>query len=289
MGGLQGRTIIILEARMPSEMAGLVERHGGRAINAPALREVPLPMRQQVADFIDTVCSGNVEMVIFLTGVGARALLAAAETLGKRAELLQALTETKVVCRGPKPVAVMRANNVPMDLIAPEPHTSEILVDSIRAKGWDLQGKTVALQHYGEINTYLRAELAGMGANVMEVSLYEWALPEDTAPLEAAIQTMIEGRADAVAFTTQSQVRHLFQVADRMGLKDDLKAALRNCVAVAPVGPVCVRALAEEDIASHVVPEHPKMGHLVLALADHFGNMDASGHNGPPASEKRGL
>ena len=287
MAGLQGRTIVILEARMPSEMAGLIERHGGRAINAPALREIPLPLSQETADFIDTVCSGAVEMVVFLTGVGARALLAAAETLGKRTELLQALTETKVVCRGPKPVAVMRANNVPMDLIAPEPHTSEVLVDAILDKGWNLQGKTVALQHYGEVNTYLRAELTGMGANVMEISLYEWALPEDTAPLEAAIQTMIEGSADAVAFTTQSQVRHLFQVADRMGLKDDLKTALRNRIAVAPVGPVCVRALAEEDIASHVVPEHPKMGHLVLALADHFGNSDASGHAPPP--EKQGL
>ena len=289
MGGLQGRTIVILEARMPSEMAGLIERHGGRAISAPALREVPLPLGQETAVFIDTLGSGAVEMVIFLTGVGARALLAAAETLGKREKLLQALTETKVVCRGPKPVAVMRANNVPIDLIAPEPHTSEVLVDAILDKGWDLQGKTVALQHYGEVNTYLRAELARMGANVIEISLYEWALPEDTAPVEAAIQTMIEGRADAVAFTTQSQVRHLFQVADRMGLKADLKTALRNRVAVAPVGPVCVRALTEEDIASHVVPEHPKMGHLVLALADYFTKRDASGHNGPPPPEKRGL
>jgi uroporphyrinogen-III synthase len=270
---------------MPSEMASLIERHGGQAISAPALREVPLPLRQETADFIDTLCSGTVEMVVFLTGVGARALLAAAETLGKQTELLHALTETKVVCRGPKPVAVMRANNVPMDLIAPEPHTSEVLVDAILAKGWDLRGKTVALQHYGEVNTYLRAELAGMGANVTEISLYEWALPEDTAPLEAAIQTMIEGHADAVAFTTQSQVRHLFQVADRMGLKDELKTALHNRVAVAPVGPVCARALTEEGITSHVVPEHPKMGHLVLALADYFTNEPALPRAATPSPE----
>jgi uroporphyrinogen-III synthase len=178
---------------------------------------------------------------------------------------------------------------VPVDLVAPEPHTSEVLVDAIRAKGWNLQGKTVALQHYGEVNTYLRAELAGMGANVMEISLYEWALPEDTAPLEAAIQTMIKGHTDAVAFTTQSQVRHLLQVADRMGLKDDLKTALRNRVAVAPVGPVCARALTEEDIASHVVPEHPKMGHLVLALADYFTDAAAPARAVTPSPETQGL
>ena len=88
--------------------------------------------------------------------------------------------------------------------------------------------------------------------------------------MEDAIRTMIEGRADAIAFTTQSQVRHLFQVADQIGLKDALKDAMRDKIVVAPVGPICVRALAQEGITPHVVPQHPKMGPLVLAIAEHF-------------------
>ena len=126
-----------------------------------------------------------------------------------------------------------------------------------------------------------------MGAKVMEISLYEWALPEDTEPLECAIRAIIKGHTDAVAFTTQSQVRHLLLVADRLGMKDALKVALNNRVVVAPVGPICVRALRDEGIASHVIPEHPKMGHLVVALANHFTNMDTSIDSDPPPTLPR--
>ena len=275
MADLDGRSVVVLESRMPSQLAKLFERHGGRAISAPALREVPLSLSPEVTHVIDEVCAGEVEMVIFLTGVGAKALLNAADSQDKLAKLLRGLNETKIVCRGPKPVAVMRANSVHVDLVAPTPFTSEFMIASIRSQGWDLRGKTVALQHYGEINAYVKAELSGMGAKVLEVSLYEWALPENVAPLEGAIRAMIEGSVDAIAFTTQSQVRHLFQIADRMGLKDALKDSMREKLVVAPVGPVCVRALANEGIIPHVVPKHPKMGPLVLAIADHFARGNA--------------
>lgn len=275
MADLEGRSVVVLESRMPSQLAKLFERHGGRAISAPALREVPLSLSPEVTHVIDEVCAGEVEMVIFLTGVGAKALLNAADSQDKLVKLLRGLNETKIVCRGPKPVAVMRANSVHVDLVAPTPFTSEFMIASIRSQGWDLQGKTVALQHYGEINAYVKAELSGMGAKVLEVSLYEWALPENVAPLEDAIRAMIQGSVDAIAFTTQSQVRHLFQIADRMGLKDALKDSMREKLVVAPVGPVCVRALASEGIIPHVVPNHPKMGPLVLAIADHFARGNA--------------
>ena len=270
MAGLQGRTLVTLEARMPSELAGLIERHGGRAVSAPAMREAPLPDRPEVTAFVDAICEGRVEAVVFLTGVGARAVIGAADALGKRDVLIESLRQSKVVCRGPKPVAVMRSHKVPIDLVAPEPYTSEALIEAIRGQGWDLGSKRVALQHYGEVNAYVRDELAAMGAEVLEVSLYRWELPRDLGPLEEAIVKMARGEVDGVLFTTQVQVRHLFSVAERMGLKDALKEALASRVVVAPVGPVCVRALAEEGVRPHVTPKHPKMGPLVLAVADYF-------------------
>ena len=261
---------------MPSQLAGLIERHGGRALSAPALREVPLPTRPEVVDAIEALAQGNVDIVVFQTGVGARALLAAAESLGRKDDVLQGLRDVRVVCRGPKPLAVMREHRVPVALAPPEPYTSETLVASLSSAGWDFQGKRVLLQHYGEVNAYLRDELSRRGAALKEISLYEWALPEDTSPLEEAIEAMVEGRVDAVAFTTQAQVRHLFQVADRLGRKEALKDAMRERVVVAPVGPVCVRALAQEGVTSHVTPDHPKMGPLVLALAGYFTQTSAT-------------
>ena len=217
MPDLQGRSIVVLEGRKPSEVAGLIARHGGRPINAPALREVIGAAGQDVADFIDLVDAGNVEAVIFLTGVGASALIEAAAAAAKKDEYLRGLRGVKVVCRGPKPAAVMRAHDVPIAFMPPEPYTSEVLVEGLRAQGWELRGKIVALQHYGEVNAELRSALETMGAEVIEASPYEWALPEDTAPLEAAIRSMAAGEPDAVAFTTQAQVRHLFELADPSG------------------------------------------------------------------------
>ncbi len=271
---------MVLEGRMPSELAALVSRHGGDPVNAPALREVPLPMRQDVQDMVDAICRRTVEAAVFLTGVGARALINAADELGRKDEFLAALHDTKIICRGPKPVAVMRQNSIPIALIAPEPFMSEDLVSAVKDTGWDFRGKRVALQHYGEINAYLRSELVAMGAEVMEASLYVWELPEDTAPVVDAIRRIIARDADAVMFTTQSQVRNLMRIADDNSMARDLQDAMAEDIVVASVGPVCSRALREHGIAPHVEPEHPKMGPLVIALADHF----AAGERAPAGS-----
>ena len=275
MADLRGKSVVVLEARLPSELASLVTRHGGRPIEGPALREVPVPRGPEIERFVESVCAGQLDVIVFQTGVGARALIAAADEMGHREDLLTAFRAMKVVCRGPKPVAAMRSVDVQVDLLPPEPFTSKELVETIRGSGWELRSKAVGLQHYGELNAYLRAQLISMGATVTEVSLYGYELPGDTKPLENAVRAIVDGAADAVLLTTQVQVRHLFQMAERMDLRDSLREAMSSpSVTVAPVGPVCARALEEEGVTPDLVPEHPKMGPLVLALAAHFDAAD---------------
>ncbi len=260
---------------MPSELGNLVARHGGEAISAPALREAALPMRQDVRDVIDGICTHTIQAAVFLTGVGARALINAADQLGRKDEFLDALRETTVICRGPKPVAVLKPLNVPIALVSPSPYTSEDLLAAIKESEIDLSGKRVSLQHYGEVNAWLRGELTALGADVLEVSLYSWQLPEDTKPVIDAIALMLAQDVDAVMLTTQSQAHNLFRIAEQVGLADELRDALSSGVVVASVGPVCTRALREHGVEPHVEPVNPKMGPLVLALADHFDTMPA--------------
>ena len=257
---------------MPSELANLVTRHGGEAISAPALREAPLPMRQDVQDVIAGICSHDIAAAVFLTGVGARALINAADELGRKDEFLDALRETTVICRGPKPVAVLKPLSVPIALVAPTPYTSEELVTALKASDINLNGKRVLLQHYGEVNAWLRGELVALGADVLEVSLYSWQLPEDTRPVVDAIGLILAQDVDAVMLTTQSQAHNLFRIAEQVGLADELREALASGVVVASVGPVCTRALRDHGVEPHVEPVNPKMGPLVLALADYFVN-----------------
>jgi uroporphyrinogen-III synthase len=102
----------------------------------------------------------------------------------------------------------------------------------------------------------------------VELQLYRWELTDgDAVRVEETIDEIVASGITAALFTTQVQVRHVFDVATRQRRLTELTDALRDRVIVGAVGPTCATALRERGVEPHVVPEHPKMGHLVLALA----------------------
>ena len=266
---LNGRTIAYVEARMQSQMGALVERHGGSPLAAPVLQEVYNTDTPEVAGLIRDLCAGRVDVAVLQTGVGTQALFGAADALGCRAELLAALEQTTVIARSPKPAAVLRRNQVRIDLMPPEPYTTEVLIASIA--GMEFAGREVAVQAYGGPNNLLTRTLREKGASVREVALYRWGLPDDVSPVLELIRRLDQGGVDAVAFTSQPQVPNLLDIARQSGLEDTLRRCLGSeSVVVASVGPVCTRRLLENGLPVDVEPEHPHMGSLVLALAGHF-------------------
>lgn len=265
-GALTGVRVALLEARMSGELARLVERQGGIPIRAPAMSEHPIAGAAEVGRLLDRLARGEFAVAVFLTGVGVRALAQEADGLGRLAELRAALGRLTVVCRGPKPVAALAALDVATDVRAPEPHTTDELLGAMA--DLPLDGAGVLLLHYGERNQPLADILRGRGAHLDEVCLYEWRLPEDVGPLHALVRQVLDGEIDAIAFTSQVQLRHLLAVAAEE--REALLAALRGPVTVASIGPTCTAALRDHGIEPAVEPEHPKMGHLILALARQF-------------------
>ncbi len=271
-GWIAGKTIVSLESRFPREFAGLIERRGGKVIQAPSIKEVPDPDSPSVAEFVEGVCESRFAVVVLLTGVGTRMCIEAAGRGGREEEFLAGLREATVVCRGPKPVAVLRKNDVEPSEMAPEPHTSEELAGVLRRRAGELTGKNVALQHYGVDNPYIREVLESVGAEVFDVYPYTWGLPDDVGPLEQACRIIAERRVDAVCFTSSPQVANMVEVASRVGLLADLKAALAQAVVPAAVGPVAAAALKEVGIRPLVEPSRPKMADLVRALDSFTGS-----------------
>src|SRR5215831_7473344 len=106
MSSLNGARVALLEARMTSELAGLVRRFGGEPVVAPAVREVPVQSGEAVAGLIDRLVAGAIHVILFQTGVGVKALFAQAERLGRLPELLEGLGRVITIARGPKPSAV---------------------------------------------------------------------------------------------------------------------------------------------------------------------------------------
>lgn len=261
---LAGRTIAITEGRRATELATLIGKLGGVAYSAPAVVEVPRRDLGPARVALERICAGEVAVVTFMTGVGTTAFFDLATRAGRRDDLLRALAEVTVVARGPKPIAALKAAGVRIDMVPSEP-TSDGVLDVLASR--DLRGRTVAVQLYGDENRVLVEGLTARGARVVEIPLYEWALPDDQGVLARLVDDVVAGRVDVVAFTSSPQVRHLFIVAERKGLGPALAAGLRDRVTVAAIGPVCAATLREYGVTPHVQPEKGTMGALVHAIA----------------------
>ena len=93
---------------MRSEMASLIERHGGIPYSAPVLREVYLKDGPEVQQLVRDICEGLVDAVVLLTGVGTQALVNTAADMGLEQEFLRCLDQRTVIARSPKPARVLR-------------------------------------------------------------------------------------------------------------------------------------------------------------------------------------
>jgi uroporphyrinogen-III synthase len=263
----QGRTVLTLESRRGQEMSRLIETYGGKPLHAPAMREVSLSSNPEALKFGDALFEGKFDVVVFLTGVGARALSKVLETVHPTEKFFEALRKIPVVARGPKPVAVLREWNVPVALTVPEPNTWREVLQAIDDNKLDLQDKHVAVQEYGVSNPELLEGLRDRGALVSPVPVYQWDFPEDKAPLRAAVDAVIARRIDVALFTTSVQVKHLFQIAEQVGKKDALKTGLENVVK-ASIGPTTSEVLRSYGLSIDLEASHPKMGFLVKEAAE---------------------
>lgn len=264
-----GLRVLSLESRRAQEIATLISNCGGRPLVVSSVREVPLESNREGLDFARQLADKRIDMVIFMTGVGVRLLLRVVETAYPREEFVASLSRIAIVTRGPKPTAALREMNVPISAIVPEPNTWRDLLALLdeRPDALPLRGRRVALQEYGVLNTALTAGLEQRGAKVISVPVYEWALPEDTRPLREAVSSILGGEIDVFLATASVQVRHLFEVAEEMGLRENLRAAMARTF-IASIGPLTSEELQRQRIPADMEPSHPKMGFLVKEAAD---------------------
>jgi uroporphyrinogen-III synthase len=272
--GFGGARVLTLESRRAREMAQLISNNGGQPVVAPSTHEVALGANAEVTNFTRALLDGRFHSILFLTGVGTRILAEQAEAVCPREEFVAALRRISVVARGPKPVAALRELGVPITLAVPEPNTwREILqVLDENAALVPLKGRRIAVQEYGVSNPELLAGLTERGAEAIALRVYQWALPEDVGPIEVAVRALIASEIDVALFTASVQLQHLLEIAERIKLRDEVIAALRQTV-VASIGPVTSAELQRHGVQVAVEPSHPKMGFLVKETAERCGEL----------------
>jgi len=273
--GLSGKRVLALESRRRDEMRTLIEKQGGAATVAPALREVALEdsvggKGATLERFARSLLQGKVDYLVCMTGVGTRMLL---RELEKRSfEALEALREVHIVVRGSKPLNVLREAGYSATLVE-KPHTWREVQSYFAAlertdpKVLALSGKRVSIAEFGEETPLeLQDFLCAQGAKVDPLPLYRWGLPEDTEPLERAILELVKGKFDLLLLTSGIQLWHLMGKALEMELESVVRKAL-EAVPIASIGPSCTESVHELGLKVALESDPCRMGNLVLSAS----------------------
>jgi len=258
-----GLRVVSFESRRANEIAELIRRQGGEPFVAPSMRETPIENNPESFAFAERLFRGEFDMMIFLTGVGTRALDKVLASRFAPQAFAEALRKITIVARGPKPAAALREMQVPVTVNVPEPNTWRELLAAIAGRN----ERRIAIQEYGKSNPDLLNALRERGAEVAPVRVYQWDLPQDVGPLREAVRRIVAGEADVAIFTTSIQINHLFRLAAETGLAEALHAALKR-VAIASIGPTTTEALEEFGVKPDIVPSHPKMGFLIKETSE---------------------
>lgn len=251
---LAGRHIALPESRELDLFAEMLLTRGATVLRCPLVSIHDAPDQALVSAWIDSFINEPCDDLILLTGEGLRRLLATAERAGGslRDDFIARLGQVRKLTRGPKPGTALRKIGLKSDLVAVEP-TTEGVIRTLSTE--NLQGRRVAVQLYGtEPNLPLMDFLREAGATVSSVAPYVYADDVEDARVEELIAAILDQQLDAVAFTSATQVRRLFQIGRRQCGEQALINGLRQ-LKVAAVGPVVADELRERDVRVDLMPE----------------------------------
>jgi uroporphyrinogen-III synthase len=193
-----------------------------------------------------------------------RTWLAAAEAWDLDRALLASLGRARIAARGPKAAGALQQLGLPIWRLEPSERLATMIETLDPAT---LDGANVVLQEYGEAAPWAEAMLAAAGARVTVVPVYRCAGPADRDPALRLIEATVDGRLDAITFTSPPAARTFMRLAGEAGMVDALQDALRRVV-VAAVGPMTAEALAAEGVDECIAPSRGRLGLMVRCLTD---------------------
>ncbi|TDL33068.1 uroporphyrinogen-III synthase [Jeotgalibacillus sp. S-D1] len=265
--GLDGKRVVIGGSRKIEEISTIIKKQGGIPVSRPLQGTVFLA-EKEVEPSLQKLVNEGADLLIFTTGIGIDTLISIADKLEIKELFLHRLKETQVASRGYKTSNALKRLDI-KPVAVDHDGTTQGLVQSLEEV--DLSHKRVMVQLHGESAPRLIAFLKSKGAIVETILPYLHIPPEEEA-VARLCEELAEEKVDAVCFTTQTQVRSLFDYARNKGCdKDILNAFKENALAVA-VGKVTAEALREEGIERFIAPENERMGAMIIELANFYEN-----------------
>ncbi|HKG36309.1 MAG TPA: uroporphyrinogen-III C-methyltransferase [Solirubrobacterales bacterium] len=242
---LHGRRVVVTRARaQASGLAATLRALGAEVVELPAIRIEPRIESDEVRAAVGAL--HTYALVCLTSPNGAHLLFEAMVEQGRDA---RALTNATVAAIGPGTAAALAEHGIAADVV-PERFVAEALVEALETV--EVSGRPVLVARAAEARDLLPDALAGRGAKVDVVPLYETVRE---APDEDAVEAAQS--ADYVTFTSSSTVRNLTEA---------LGERMPSDARIVSIGPVTSAAAREAGLEVHAEAERHDVDGLVEAL-----------------------
>jgi uroporphyrinogen-III synthase len=227
-GPLAGVRIGVTGARKGPELCAAIERRGGRALHGPTIEaDQPAPddeLLPQLAELLAT----PPDWFVANTGIGVRLLADVADRHDRGSALRDVLAGATVVARGAKAVGGLRAIGADADEVSDaetDAAVAELLSDRVGA------GDHLAVQYSGRTRNDYDDLCEQRGCTMTVLRPYRTGVPADPGPARRLVAAAVAGDLDVVVCTSAIATDHLFTIAERDDLAEDLRTVLRDGVA----------------------------------------------------------
>jgi uroporphyrinogen-III synthase len=265
MGKLSGRNIAVTGPRCEVEFTRMVLKMGGTPFICPAQGHA-YSEDGSLAEQLRSLMTTEVDWLVLTTGIGTEALIAKAEDIGMKEELLSFMSKTRVAVRGYKTVNTLRKHQID-PAVKVEDGTTDGIFRELSV--YPLQGARIALQLYGDPSPRISKRLRAAGAECIELLPYIHVMPE-SGPIDELIGRCLAGSIDAVVFTSTAQARCVFHRARVLGKEQPFLASFENNALCVAVGKVTADALHDEGVIRVIYPEEERLGPALVGAGRWF-------------------
>lgn len=252
--GFNGKTITITRPIERSQIAvKIVEDNGGIPLVVPTL-ELEAFFSQSLMDLCQRAY--ELDWIIFTSPASLESLFKFCEDFKEKQN-----PDCQVAVIGPRTERVLNEYGLEADIV-PEEYTAEGLLEEFREI--DINGKNIGVPRTFKARDVLPEGLKNMGATVFLAEAYKSTQPKDTSKVLELVDEIIQGKIDAITFTSPLTVTNLFEIAGdkKVKLIESLKG---DKTTVAAIGPITQKPLDELGIIS-ITPNKYTVEEMLLTL-----------------------
>jgi uroporphyrinogen-III synthase len=243
-------------AERVKEAVKIIEEHGGKAMVAPTL-ELQISNSQSLVDLCKMV--GTIDWLIFTSPTAIISLFKHCKDLKERLN-----PNCQIAVIGPRTEKFLQKYGIESDLV-PTNYTAEGLLDAFNSI--KLRKKKIGIPRTISARDKLPDVLMAKGAQVHIAEAYSSELPVNTELVKNLITNIIDGKIDAVTFTSTLTVNNLFKMANDKEMDDMLEVLRNGKIIVGAIGPVTAQPLRNAGIPV-LIPEEYTVKAMLEKLMD---------------------